>query len=144
MIGTPYFYWRGIHLCDPLYAPFAIKSLISDTFSPTIEMVNFTQSIQYGNVLHVRFQDSVEIEVVNMTVYYGIDLNYGSTIKIKEFWRWHQILFQNLKGSTVYHYKFIATDPVGNSYTSSDNTFTTPSQTAYPSGTPQTIPGNKS
>jgi len=140
-LSTPLFGWMGIHLCDPLYAPFATKTVVQDTTAPVLELHSINQTInRLGTVLRLRFSDIPFIEVAKVTVDWGTTTAYGNTIVVKQYWRSHEIGFRPLMGSTLYHYKVTAEDPVGNILVTTDRTFTSLPQTGYPNG-PHEVPG---
>jgi uncharacterized protein (TIGR03790 family) len=141
-LSTPSIGWMAVSIGDPLYAPFKTKTPVVDSQAPTFASgyPNLKQSIAEGTLVSVLVNDSPEPEVVSAKVDYGTTSNYGQTISSQFYQRRQKLVFEDLQGGVTYHYKVTVTDPAGNSTSTDDLIFNTPSQLPY-SGNAWNIPG---
>ena len=72
-------------------------------------------------------------------VVYGPTTSYGLASSSTSLVTSHSIALSALSVSTTYHYEVIAADALGNTATSSDQTFTTPGADATPPSTPTNL-----
>jgi hypothetical protein len=72
-------------------------------------------------------------ELADSTVRYGLTVAYGSTQQSVSLVANHQIVLTGLAAGTLYHFSVSSTDAAGNGATSTDQTFTTLSDTTPPS-----------
>jgi hypothetical protein len=64
-------------------------------------------------------------EEVNSTIEYGPTISYGSVRTNPMIVTNHTLTLDGLSSATVYHYRIISIDPLGNKYESADSQFTT-------------------
>jgi uncharacterized protein (TIGR03790 family) len=122
--------WMPIAIGDPLYAPLKAKTLAKDTTAPQLAAGYPTVSgaLSSGTrTINVAVNSSVaQPEVVKVQVQYGFTTAYGSTATSGQgYWRITPVSLPDLQGNSTYHYRLILTDPVGNTTTTGDFTFTT-------------------
>ncbi|HVQ41745.1 MAG TPA: TIGR03790 family protein [Vicinamibacterales bacterium] len=121
--------WMAINIGDPLYTPFKPKAVVADTSLPAIapgyprvKMAADTAA----RIIEVRLDDAVEPETARILVDYGLTTAYGATADPGQgFYRSAAIVVSGLQSGAIYHYRVRMTDPVGNTSTSGDFTFST-------------------
>jgi hypothetical protein len=64
-------------------------------------------------------------EEVNSTIEYGPTISYGSVCTDSALVINHTLTLDGLSPATVYHYRIVSVDPLGNRYESADSQFTT-------------------
>lgn len=141
-LSLPYMGWVNLCIGDPLYRPFGPKTPMLDTSTPQFVAgyPKFYQSVAAGNLVSAMVDDSAGPEVAIFRLDYGTTISYGQSMTSNMYVRRFSFSPPELKSNTLYHYRVTITDPVGHSTSSSDMTFTTPTETPYTGG-PYPIPG---
>ena len=84
---------------------------------------------------------AVEPEVATVAIDYGLTSAYGTNVSPQGFFRHHRVVLANLAAGTEYHYQVKLTDPVGNTMTTGDLTFTPQPVVCRTQGTPSITDG---
>jgi len=121
--------WMAINIGDPLYAPFRPKTVVADTSLPAIAPGYprvAAAADPAARIIEVRLDDAVEPETARILVDYGLTAAYGATASPGQgFYRSAAIVVSGLQSGATYHYRVRMIDPVGNTSTSGDFTFST-------------------
>ena len=146
-LATPYIGWMAVNEGDPLYTPTGVKTPVVDTAAPQLMagypavVLNTATGVP---TLKMVVDDSAAPEVVTATVNYGADTNYGSVAKSAPgFSRTPSAPLASTAGQ-AFHYQVTLTDPVGNTWTSPDYTYTSngaPTIATAASATPNPVSG---
>jgi hypothetical protein len=134
--------WMAINIGDPLYTPFKPRPVVVDTSFPAIApgypRVR-TAGDTAARVIEVRLDDEVEPETARILIDYGLTTAYGATATGQGFYRSAAIVVSGLQTGATYHYRVRMIDPVGNTSTSGDFTFSTGGVPTPPPDAPPSV-----
>ncbi|MDL1878827.1 hypothetical protein FBQ85_27240, partial [Cytophagia bacterium CHB2] len=117
---------RIIPLADEnVYPNLVLAAGVSDLTPPIIANVQATNVTSSGALITWDTD-----ETSNSVVEYGLTTGYGSragdTAENATYVTSHGVALNSLTANTLYHYRVLSTDPMGNTTTSDDYTFQTP------------------
>lgn len=145
ILSYNYLGWMHISIGDPLYAPFAPKTLVKDTIQPVLVSgyPNVSQGANTNDrIVNLMVSDNPEPEAVQAQIEYGLDATYGNKANSGGstalnnlnnpynslpggYFRRLAVTLPNLQSGATYHFRARLTDPVGNTTLTGDYTFNT-------------------
>lgn len=112
----------------------ASQSVIVDTTPPDVSLITVAPITTTGATINFTTD-----QVGNARVEYGTTAGYGETTNLDtNLALTHAVALANLTPNTLYHYRIITSDEIGNETITSDETFTT-EPLAGTTGTPQVV-----
>ena len=128
-LSTPTIGWMPINVGDPLYTPMKSKTATLDTQNPALAagFPRVSTNVDSGTrTVYLMVDQTSEPEVVKIELEYGFTASYGLKVGSGQgYWGSRAMVLTGLLGNSTYHYRLKLTDPVGNTTTTGDYTFTT-------------------
>lgn len=112
----------------------ANDSLLDSNVATATITVALAPSIVATNIVATPGQTDATITwntvtLASSTVLYGADATYGATTSVSALTTSHSVALSGLSAGTTYHFAVVSTDTLGNTATSSDQTFVTTATT---------------